>query len=196
VIFFAPIVEGDGERLAVERLLWRIAQAANPAAQLQVNPAIRVKSGSFLNDSNYRDRYVALAAAKARQVQGHVLILLDCEDECPAALASRLVAEVRAQAIDVGLLVVLAHREYETWFMAAAESLRGVEGLSSMAIAPADPERTRDAKGWLGRLMPNGYDPVTHQLAFTRTFDIQAARLVPSFDRLYRKIEELVVESA
>jgi hypothetical protein len=193
VIFLAPIVEGDGERLAIERLLWRIALDAHPDARLQVNPAIRVKSGSFLNDSNYRDRHVALAAAKARQAQGHILVMLDSEDDCPATLGPRLAAEVSAQAADVSVLIALAHREYETWFMAAAESLRGVEGLADTASAPADPERTRDAKGWLGRLMPNRYDPVTHQLQFTRCFDMQAARHVPSFDRLYRKIQALVL---
>ena len=194
--FIAPIVEGYGERLAIKRMLWRIALDMRPSASLQVNPAIRIKSGSFLNDAGYRSRHVALAAAKARQSQGHVLVMLDSEDDCPAVLGPRLLAQVREQATDVGVLVVLAHREYETWFMAAAESLRGVEGMDLAATAPTDPERTRDAKGWLGRLMPNRYDPLTHQLAFTQRFDMQAARRVSSFDRLYRKVQALTLPAA
>ena len=95
-------------------------------------------------------------------------------------------------AQDIPVIVSLAHREYETWFIAAVESLRGVDGLSPDAVAPANPEAMRDAKGWLGRLLPHRYDPVTHQLEFTKRFDLQAARKVDSFDRLYRKIASLV----
>ncbi|MCC6854234.1 MAG: hypothetical protein IT502_18225 [Rubrivivax sp.] len=84
---------------------------------------------------------------------------------------------------------------YETWFVAAAQSLRGVQGLSSGADAPADPEATRDAKGWLGRLMPHRYDPIADQLPFTRAFDLEAARRVPSFDRLCRKSAAIAAAS-
>lgn len=190
--FIAPIVEGSGEMQAVERLLWRIAAAANATARLRVNQPIRVKSGSFLNDPRERERHVLLAAAKARQARGCVLVLLDCDDECPATLGPRLAAQVMAIAPDVPSIVALAHREYETWFIAAVESLRGIEGMSSDVTSPSNPESTRDAKGWLGRHLPHRYDPVTHQLPFTHHFDLQAARRVPSFDRLFRKIEALV----
>jgi hypothetical protein len=174
-------------------LLRRIAAEAAPHAPLQVNQPIRVKAGSFLNDSGYFSRYVSLAAAKARQVAvGHVLILLDCEDECPARLGPKLLAQARAITPDVNIVVALASREYETWFMAAVESLRGVEGMSGEAVRPAYPEATRNAKGWLGRHMPHGYDPISHQLVFTSVFDLEAGRSVASFDRLYRKIAALL----
>lgn len=189
----APIVEGHGEQQAVQRLLRRIAAVAAPHAPLQVNQPIRVKAGSFLNDSGYFSRYVNLAAAKARQVTaGHVLILLDCEDECPARLGPKLLAQANAIAPDVNIIVALAYREYETWFMAAAESLRGVEGMAGDVVRPAHPEATRNAKGWLGRHMPHGYDPISHQLVFTSTFNLDAGRSVASFDRLYRKIASLL----
>lgn len=82
----ATIVEGHGEQQAVQRLLRRIATDAAPRAPLRANVPIRVKSGSFFNDTGYFSRYVNLAAAKVRQeVAGHVLILLDCEDEAPPA---------------------------------------------------------------------------------------------------------------
>lgn len=195
---FVPIVEGTGEVLSVERLLWRIGIAAVPAAPIRVNPPIRVKSGSFINDSQYRDRYVHLAVAKARQAEaiGTVLVLLDCEDECPAKLGPQLLRQVEQAAAGVHCLVALAHREYETWFIAAVESLRGVEGLDPNASPPIDPEMHRDAKGWLGRLLPHRYDPVTHQLPFTVHFDLHAARRVPSFDRLFRKVSALIQETS
>jgi hypothetical protein len=192
-LFIAPIVEGQGEQLCVERLLWRIAQDASPGSRIQVNPPIRVKAGTFINDPRERGRHVQLAAAKARaSARGVVLVLLDCEDDCPARLGPRLLEQVRLHAGDTPAVVALAYREYETWFVAAARSLRGVEGLAEDAAPPADPQGMRDAKGWLGRLMPNRYDPVSHQLPFTQRFDLEEARQVPSFDRLYRKLADLV----
>ena len=191
--FIAPIVEGHGEQQAVQRLLRRIASRAQPGAELRINEPIRVKAGSFLHDAAYFKRYLALAAAKARQQsRGHVLVLLHSEDDCPARLGPDLLARARAIAAGIEVVVALAYREYETWFIAAVESLRGVEGLDLQACAPENPEQTRDAKGWLARLMPHGYDPISHQLAFTRAFDLQAAERVPSFARLCRKIGALI----
>ncbi|MFZ2651783.1 MAG: DUF4276 family protein [Burkholderiaceae bacterium] len=193
----ASIVEGHGEQQAVQRLLRRIATDASPQAQFRVNEPIRIKSGSFVNDSGYFSRYINLAAAKARQeIAGHVLILLDCEDECPGRFGPALLGHASAIAPDVNIIVALAYREYETWFMAAVESLRGVEGMSGAVVRPADPEATRNAKGWLGRHMPHGYDPISHQLPFTNVFDLDAGRTIPSFDRLYRKIASLLTPVA
>jgi hypothetical protein len=193
VTFIAPIVEGHGEQQAVRRLLLRIASDARAQAVLRINEPIRIKSGSFVNDQAYFNKYMALAAAKARQQpDGHVLVLLDCEDDCPAQLGPQLLARAQSVAADVSTLVVLAHREYETWFMAAVVSLRNLEGMAADVVAPARPEAMRDAKGWLGRQMLYRYDPISHQLAFTNAFDLNAARTIPSFDRLCRKIASIV----
>lgn len=188
-----PIVEGHGEVAAVEKLLWRIAQGANPQVMLRVNPPIRVKAKAFVNDAGVRQRHVALAAAKARAGRGLLLVLLDSEDDCPAELGPQLAREVARVAGDVPPFIALAHREYESWFVAAAESLRGVGGMARNVVAPVDPERPRDAKGWLSQHMAHRYDPVQHQLAFTLRFDLQAARRVPSFDRLYRRITQFAL---
>jgi hypothetical protein len=72
----------------------------------------------------------------------------------------------------------------ETWFLAAAESLRGCAGLPVDLAPPADPERIRGAKEWLGKRMPHPYDPIIHQAAFTATFDLGQAMAVSSFARL------------
>lgn len=192
--FIATIVEGHGEQQAVRGLLARIAKQANTNAVVRFNEPIRIKSGSFVNDQRYFEKYIALAAGKARQeINGHVLVLLDCEDDCPARLGPTLLQRARAVATGVNMVVALAHREYETWFMAAAVSLRGVGGLPANLMAPVNPEATRDAKGWLGHQMPYGYDPISHQLAFTSAFDLNAARAIPSFNRLCLKMESLVL---
>ena len=187
---FVPIVEGHGEVQAVPALLHRIAQQANRETQIRINPPIRVKSGSFLNDTDYFRRQFSLAAAKASQAHGHVLILLDCEDDCPARLGPDILRRAHAIRADVNVQVYLAYREYETWFVAAAGSLRGHAGLPTDLAPPADPESIRDAKGWLSLRMPHRYDPIVHQLDFTRAFDLEQARTVDSFRRFHDQIQK------
>lgn len=193
MIFFVPIVEGQGEVQAVPALLHRLAQHYNPAVPVKVNPPIRVKSGSFLNDTEYFHRQVSLAAAKAAQSRGLVLILLDCEDDCPARLGPDLLRRARAVRTDVDMDVFLAYREYETWFITAADSLRGHAGLADDLSVPDDPERYRDAKGWFTDRMPRPYDPIVHQLDFTRIFDLDQARRNDSFRRLCTHVQRLLV---
>lgn len=194
--FLAPIVEGHGEVEALPALLHRIAISVGVVGTLRVNPPIRVKSGSFLQDADYFRKQVALAAAKAAQAGGVVLILLDCEDECPARLGPDLLQRAKAVREDVAVIVALAYREYETWFLTSARSLRGVRGLPPNLEPPPVPEVIRDAKGWLGARMRSGYDPIVHQLEFSRKFDLEEAQANPSFKRLYRCVGKVLQGSS
>jgi hypothetical protein len=190
--FVAPIVEGHGEVEALPALLHRIALVVSPDLRIRVNPPIRVKSGSFLNDDHYFHKMFSLAAAKAVQEGGLVLMLLDCEDDCPAVLGPRLLQRAHGVRADIHVLVVLAYREFESWFIAAARSLRGFSGLPASLRSPADMERVRNAKGWLGERMPGGYDPLLHQLKLARRFDLSEARANRSFDRFYIRLLDLL----
>lgn len=190
--FIAPIVEGQGEVLAVPGLLQRVAASVCGGVALRVNQPIRVKSGSFLNDDGYFTKMVALASAKAAQENGSVLILLDCDDDCPAVLAPSLLAKALAVRAGIVMAVALAHREYETWFLASANSLRGIAGLPNDLGPPNDPTAIRDAKGWLGQRMLAGYDPIIHQREMTRAFDLTEARTNRSFMHLYTTMQFLL----
>jgi hypothetical protein len=189
--FLAPIVEGHGEVEAVPILLHRIASAVEPNNPIRVNRPIRVKAGSFLNDAGYFEKYVTLASGKAAQENGSVLMILDCEDQCPAHLGPRLLAQAQAVRLDANYFVVLASREYESWFLAAAASLSGINGLPNQLVSPANAEEIRDAKGWLGKQMTGRYDPITHQSEFTREFDLEQACANHSFARLYRFVSTI-----
>ncbi|MGC3992154.1 MAG: DUF4276 family protein [Chthoniobacteraceae bacterium] len=186
--FIVPIVEGQGEVEALPLLIRRIYREFLPGVDPKINPPSRIKAGSFLRNVDYFRKYVALAAAKAAQSSGLVLILLDCEDECPAILGPKLSQEANSVRHGTQVVVTLAHREYETWFLAAAESLRGFIGLPSHLVPPPSPENIRGAKEWLGRHMPITYDPIVHQVRLTSRFDLHSAMTVPSFKRLVEKL--------
>jgi Domain of unknown function (DUF4276) len=190
--FLAPIVEGHGEVEAVPALLHRIARDTAFQGVLRVNPPIRVKAGSFLHDQDYFHKQILLASAKAAQEIGSVLILLDCDDGCPADIGPELLRKAREVRSDVNILMSLAYREYETWFITAAPSLAGMRGLPPNSQPPEDPEGIRDAKGWLGERMEIPYDPVTHQIEFTRKFDLHQARSNQSFERMYRIVDSVL----
>lgn len=190
--YIAPIVEGHGEIEALPALLYRIAIAIAGGASLRVNAPLRVKSGAFLNDDAYFKKQVALASAKAAQEAGVVLIVLDSEDDCPAHLGPDLASRARQVRADIPIIVALAYREFETWFITAASSLQGLRGLPLDLQPPENPADIRDAKGWLGKRMDAGYDPVIHQLAFSRKMDLDQARTNQSFNYLYEQIRVLL----
>ena len=161
--FVAPIVEGHGEVQAVPILLQRMLFEIRDDAFLRVNPALRVKAGSFLNDHDYFAKYLELAARKAKpHARGSVLILLDCDDDCPAKVGPELAARAAAVRGDVPIIVALAYREYETWFLAAANSQ-----------------------------MPHGYNEPNDQPGFTSAFSFGEAAAIPSFARLRGKLHTL-----
>lgn len=188
--FVAPIVEGKGEVEAVPRLLRRFHKEVSPPQHLVVNPPIRVKAGSFLNDSKQFQRHLALAALKAKAYQrGIILILLDCEDDCPATLGPELLRRARETRPDVPATIALAYREYETWFLAAAPSLGGIGGLPEELEAPPNPEAIRGAKEWLSKRLPGGYSEVNHQSLFTEAFSFTQAAAVKSFARLHGRMK-------
>jgi hypothetical protein len=91
--------------------------------------------------------------------------------------------------------VVLAKVEFESWFIAAAESIGGHREIAADIVAPDDPESIRDAKGWLSERMVAGrtYRPTLDQPALCAVFDIRAARARSrSFDKLWRDVESLL----
>lgn len=186
--YLAPIIEGHGEIESVPALLHRVARHSGFTDVLLVNAPIRVKLGSFLNDKSYFTRHVTLAAGKAAERGGAGLILLDCDDDCPAVLGPRILKDAQETRPDVPFIVVLAHREFESWFIAGVESLRGLNGLSNDLTRPLHLEDIRDAKGWLSARMAGGYDPVVHQLEFSRRLDIDEAKNSQSFKRFFDRI--------
>ena len=179
------IVEGDGEVAAFPVLLGRIGEWLSPEVPAAVLQPIRVRRDRFLNREEEFRRHLLLAAAKAGE-DGWILVLLDADDDCPAELGPQVLERARGVVPHRSVSVVLANREYEAWFLAAAESLHGQRGFAFENLPNFEPEGPRDAKGWLGERMAGGkYRETTDQPAFSAMMDLkQAFDLSRSFRKL------------
>jgi uncharacterized protein DUF4276 len=186
------IFEGKGEVEAVPILVRRIAQALDPSSNVRFHPPFRIPWTKLVKPDEL-ERTVELAGRRAGR-QGAILIILDCDDECPARLAPQILARARHARSDLPIGLVLAKREFEAWFIAAAESLRGKRGLSSMLTAPEDPESIRGAKEWLTARMSGSrhYVETLDQPALAAIFDLDLARRAPSFEKLWREVAVLL----
>jgi hypothetical protein len=185
MISIATIVEGDGEVAALPILLRRMAAEWSPAALVNPLQPIRVRRDRFIQKEEEFRRQLLLAAAKSG-ADGWILILLDADDDCPARLGQALYQRALQHVPHRRVSVVLANREFEAWFIAAAPSLNGARGFSIALDQTIEAEVPRDAKGWLRERMKGGtYSPLLDQPAFTALFDLQQA-----FDhsRSFRKL--------
>lgn len=140
------------------------------------------------------ERAVEVAAGKAG-VSGGIMILVDADDDCPAALGPSLLGRAQAVRGDIPIGLVLAKQEFEAWFLAAADSLAGRRGLPLDLTAPPNPESIQSPKAWLGRYMRASggtYSETIDQPAFASVFALVAARSADSFDKCYREMEALL----
>lgn len=162
------IVEGHGDCAAVPVLLRRLC--AEAGAVVEIPRPIRIPKSKLVKADELR-RAMQLAAKLADAGDG-ILILVDADDDCPARLGPQLLACARSERPDRRVAVVLAQREFEAWFAAAARSL---------VVA--------DAKGWLARAIGNSYSETVDQPAFAALFDLdEAASRCASFAKLRKEV--------
>jgi len=184
-----PILEGQGDVAAVPVLLRRLIGELNPPAVIDIGRPIQRPRGTLVRQGGI-EAAVELAAIAMGQ-SGAILVLIDSDDDCPRDLAPALSARARSARSDRRISVVLAHREYEAWFLASASSLRGVHRLSADIPDHANPESVRNCKDELKKWLPpaSTYSPTADQAALTAKFDLSLARRAPSFDKFWREVE-------
>ncbi|MBI5243476.1 MAG: hypothetical protein HY922_07275 [Elusimicrobia bacterium] len=110
-------------------LLRRLACEAG-AHDIGVNPVIRRPKSALLSEHGIQ---TSVELALVYENCGGILILFEDEDGCPAELGPRLGQWAAVRAGDVPFVIALAHREYEAWFLAALDSLRGRRGIAREA---------------------------------------------------------------
>ena len=145
------IVEGEGDVIAVPILIRRVAADLHPELALDIPRPIRVHRNQIVKEGRL-ERGVELAVEKVG-AQGGIFIILDSDDDCPAELGPALLHRASQVHSDLPIAVVLAQYEFEAWFLAAADSLRGQRGLGDNIHPPNNPEAIRGAKEWLSQRM-------------------------------------------
>ncbi|HYL76435.1 MAG TPA: DUF4276 family protein [Bryobacteraceae bacterium] len=187
----APIVEGHGEYESVPLLFRRVIAQLNLAVPIEIVRPIRRARGTLLKERGI-EAAVCLAAIEIGE-EGAVFILLDSEGDCPAELAIKLLRRVRNARPDKKSSVVLAHHEFEAWFLASASSLKGLHWLNDEVEDHPSPEEVQDCKGWIERWMPIGrkYSETADQPAFTTQFDFVLARNARSFRKFWKELESV-----
>lgn len=187
----AAIVEGHDEVQAVRELVTRIGLEFF-GTWVEVAQPFRLDS-SKMRKPDELAKAIRVQAARVRGAGG-VLVLRDGDDRdvrCPVELARRLVPESGLTQVPVE--VVVAFHEYESWFLAAAHSLRRHSDVRDDAADVAEPEAGRDAKGRLAAMMHESYKETRHQAKFSALLDLKAAAASSrSLRRMVHAVEILI----
>jgi hypothetical protein len=186
------IVEGDGEVAAVPVLLRRLLHDHAQRFDLQIGQPIRRKEFEFRRPETVQN---AVRLAKLQADCAGIILLFDGEDDCPAQLGAQVSTWAKQAAGSTPCEVAIAYREYETWFLASLESLRGHCRITLDACSPDDPESRRNAKGKLEEFMPRGasYSPTIHQSKLTAVADLaQTHRRNRSFRKFTKAVGDIL----
>lgn len=179
---------------AVPILLRRIASELFDRHDVEVLRPFRLQRGRIIAAAQDLHKAVELGQLKVSGTAGRgaILVLVDADDDCPAQLGPALLAKVSRPGMWVS--VVIAKREYEAWFLAAAHSLRRHSRVSGDATTPDDPESIRGAKEYLRDrvLAERVYSPGVDQPRLTAVMDLAEARASRSFDKLCRDLHKIL----
>lgn len=188
--FIAPIVEGVGEEEAVPVLIRRFAERYG-CTNLTIRRPFRVKRQRAVAPGEI-ERAVKFLRTADPPVSA-IIILLDADEDCPATLGPELKARAEAVSNGIPVGVILANREYEAWFLAALNSLRGYRGVKPNAQPPANPETIVGAKEYFRRQLVEGasYSPSLDQAKFSAKIDLDQALTAASFRKWDREMAKL-----
>lgn len=204
-------VEGHGDIQASPALVSNILGELDSWEHAFVDKdCFRVGNLGFLMKEDGKNWLRLLGAAAKRPNLGGVLLLLDgdCssineEPFCAAMHACRLAR--LSQSVGGGtffsVACIFARQEFESWIIACATEIAGQsrsDGLPGLAADSKTPdgqleEHPRDAKGWLGDRMSNGYSETQDQAALTRLM-VAHKPIVRERMRSFRRLENAVAQ--
>lgn len=187
--------------------------ADSPSATIQVVKPFRLPKGKLLPGKTGARRVDGQELRRALDTASTLLkyadssarkfaiLICDADEDLACEIASRILAEARVVRADLDLACVIANREYETWFIAAGESL-----VKYLAVRPgdeavmSDPEGRRSHTGargekWVSdRFRGPSYQKTIDQAKLTGAMDLALCRArSPSFDKLCREVQRRVV---
>ena len=116
------------------------------------------------------------------------------DDDCATELAKQICGRCQTVGVSVPIAVVCAVREYEAWFLANLDTIRGASASDKVVVYEGDPEVLADVKEWITQQMPQGraYKPTIDQVKMSSLVDTPTAHANSrSFRRLCHAVEEL-----
>lgn len=185
-----PIVEGDGDVRAAPVLLRRILHERLQVFDWEIARAHKANGLRYFSSNASRFLQYAFSVPEC----AGLLLLFDLDDGCPKAEALQLTQRLQQEFVRAPVAVALAHREFEAWFLASAESLSGQFDLPTPLTYVGEVETRRDAKGWLTDQMPPGkiYKETFHQEQMAARMDLTVAfERSRSFRRLVHALEQV-----
>ena len=204
-LFVAPILEGETEVRCIKIILsriWRELLHANDLEPLAVLEPIPARRSSLVKDGHPElgqmveraFRAVGASVLQPGANRGFVLLLIDADEDCPAELGPQLAARASGVRSDADIVCVLAKRELENWFKAAAASLAGVSGLPEDLSVPEKPEHGSGDNWLTGQIQRKDrkrkYTKPADAVELAQRMDLQQCRdNAPSFDKLCRELE-------
>lgn len=189
-------VEGQGDQNSLPALLSRLhAEACASNRNAWAEPMILLSPWRLGPDKISKRRTLQSYVRQAIAIKDFdaLLVLIDSDIEsgeaCPKREAEERSKWIRETINGKAFAYVFAHREYEAWFLAALDSLRGVASIRPDATPPDNPEGIRGAKESIEKnMLPRRvtrYRETVHQREFTKLFDMKSAyRACRSFRKL------------
>ncbi|MGD0941832.1 MAG: DUF4276 family protein, partial [Terracidiphilus sp.] len=170
-----PIVEGHGECSAVPVLIRRICYELGHCVGAQIASPIRVPRSKMVMEAHFK-HYLQIAGSQPGQKM--ILLFMDADDDCTKEIAERTRPWIEEEATCGRCELIVIPKEYECWFIAVLESLRGVRGISNEARSHNCPERVRNPKAILTHWMEGttAYNECADQAALTQMMDLNALR--------------------
>ena len=141
-----PCRSAEETHAAAAELLRRLVTEAQ-AWGIEIGKPIRQPRTKLVREIDLKK---AVKLALMQQDCSAVLILFDGDADCPAELGPTVQDWATVEARETPCEVVIAHREYEAWFLAAIESLQGYRAHSrndaAVQLTPGNPHANPGTK--------------------------------------------------
>jgi hypothetical protein len=187
-----PIVEGPGDVKAIPVLLRKILWDYLNCYYIGVGFPKNAGGRGGLDKTGGIERFITYASITPDCEA--ILVLVDSDEDCALDWVKWACDRCRAIGLSVPIAVVCAVREYEAWFLASLDSIRGTGKLADDIQFLGNPESTGGAKEWFTQQMPPGsaYKETSDQASYSSQIDVPLAmNNSRSFKRLCHAVEEL-----
>ena len=187
------IVEGHGEEAALLPLLYNIIASTESLVYPTIMAPFRKSWGSLVKRPDELEQCAEIVLREGGP-GSRLLVLLDADGFCPAELGPQLFERLIQRFPNQPVSVNVADHEYESWFIASAESIAEHVGTNSTVRVPDNIEEIQNPKRWLERnILNRRYKETSDQASFSSRINVPLARQRSrSFNRFCLELQRLL----